>query len=60
MPVRIWAEFNNQPGVSLGSARQLIGTYSDQESADLAMMEFEARNPGVTFEQELIDEPDSP
>jgi hypothetical protein len=60
MPIRIWAEFANQPGVSLGMGRQLIGTYTDQGDAELAMMEFEARNPGVSFEQELVeDEPEA-
>jgi hypothetical protein len=58
--IRVWAEFNDNPGVSLGTRRQCIGKYNDQETADLAMLEFKARNPGVSFEQELIDEPDPP
>jgi hypothetical protein len=58
--IRVWAEFNDQPGVSLGRRRQVIGKYQDQESAELAMQEFRAHNPGVRFEQELIDEAEPP
>jgi hypothetical protein len=58
--IRVWAEFNDNPGARLGLRRQVIGKYNDQEAADLAMMEFEVRNPGVSFEQELIDESEPP
>jgi hypothetical protein len=33
--------------VSLGTRRQCLGKYKDQETADLAILEFEARNPSL-------------